>query len=108
MTPRNELIHSIRNAITELEVRIEEPTTSPAERAQLKARVAQFEADLAQLMGHRIAEAAGGAAVRPPDDATFENMRSAARDLDDAIATNKATSAIVALVNTGFAALQAS
>lgn len=107
MSPRNELIRSIRRAITELKTRRMDPGTSLSERAQLTAQIAQLEAQLAQLTGARIAAAASGAALRRPDRATFDTMRSTARELDDAVADNRATSAIVALVNTGFTALDA-
>jgi uncharacterized coiled-coil DUF342 family protein len=107
MSPRNELIRSIRRAITELKTRRMDPSTSPAERARLTAQIADLEAQLAQLTAARIAAAASGAALRRPDQATFDTMRSTARELDDAVAESKATSAIVALVNTGFTALEA-
>ena len=106
MSPRNELIRSIRRAITELKTRRMSPETSPAERAELTAQIAELEAQLAELTAARIAAAAEGAALRRPDADTVAAMRETARELDDAVADNRAASAIVALVNSGFEALQ--
>ena len=108
MSPRNELIRSIRRAITELKRRRMNPDTPPDERAQLIAQLAELEMQLAELTSLRIADAASGTALAPPDDETFAAMKSAARDLDDAVAQKKRTSALMALVSGGFTALQAS
>jgi len=107
MSPRTELIRSIRRAITELKTRRMDPTTTPDERGQLTAQIADLEAQLAQLTADQIAAASSDAALQGPDQATFETMRSTARELDGAVAESRATSAIIALVNTGLTALGA-
>jgi hypothetical protein len=107
MTARNELIRSLRRAITELKIRRQDPATSPAERAQLTAEIAELEAQLAELSAQRIADAAAGVALAPPDADTFAQMRAAARALDDAIANQRTSAAIVGLVNSGIAVLRA-
>jgi hypothetical protein len=108
MSPQHELIRSIRKAITELKKRRMNPNTAPVERSQLTALLAELDAQLAPLTAQRIAQAAVETALSGPDGEMFRSLTAAARELDDAIARKKQTSAIVALVSTAFVALERS
>lgn len=102
MNERDQLIRSIRKAITALKKRRESPNTSSEERAQLTAKIAELEAQLALLTGQEIADAAAVVAL---DDETAARMFDVARDLDQAVSAKRRTAAIVDLINAGFAVL---
>ncbi len=108
MSPRHELIRSIRKAIIELKMRRMSPDRSLDERGQITAQLAELEARLAPLTMQRVAQAAIDTVLASPDGETFTGMSSAARELDDAVAQKKQTSAIFALVSTAFSALETS
>jgi len=105
MNERKKLIRALERAITELKVRLEDPATEQGERAEISARLAELEAQLAELRQQAIADAANDVALAAPDEATVAQMRRLARRLDDAVAKNKQTSSVIALIDNAFGIL---
>ena len=106
MSDRDKLIMALEDAITELKVRRERPSTTPEERAEIDAQIIELEGRLAQARAEGIAAAGLATALQSPDAHLVNDMREIARRLDEAVAMKKKTSALLALLDTGLTVLR--